>query len=233
MRTLLPLLILAVLAGCAGCKSDKPTAAATGGATPATGGGGTAAKPARPPAPFDQAAFETISKLDFGGAPTTVLELTNDSLALRIAPYAEPAQATMATVRASRCLNCVPMEQAAWEARLPELKQLMPKEVRDLPETIFELGEVTVSGTKAIFAHQVAVLAVGGTNGQPLQRAMNTHAYTLYWNDGVNQIQISVKDAAPPDAPTVEQLAARIPRATLETLATSTFATLLPYLPGK
>jgi len=61
----------------------------------------------------------------------------------------------------------------------------------------------------------------------------DTHAYTLHWNDGVNQVQISVKDASPPDAPTVEQLAAKVPRARIEKLAQDLFVAIEPYIHGK
>jgi hypothetical protein len=222
VRTLLLVLLLGA-AGCAGCKSDSKAPTPRAGA----GGGGGDTTPARPGRPFDRAAFETISKLDLG-APAEVLELTDDSLAVRIRPAVSPE--TAATIRLSRCLNCVPMDRAQWEPQLPALKQLLPKEVRDKPDTIFELGEVTVANRKAIFTHQVAVLAEGGTDGKPLTRAMNTHAYTLYWNDGTNQLQITAKDASQPDSATVDILAAKVPRTTLETLATSTFTLLAPHL---
>jgi hypothetical protein len=182
-------LVLACLAGCAACKSDsKPTSMTTGGGT---GSAATPTAPARPGKPVDQATFDEISKLDFE-APGTVMEISDSGLVMRVAPAGEPA--TMGTIRLSRCLNCVAMDRALWEPRLQELRQLLPKEVRDKPDTVFELGDVTVHGTKVMYVYQLAVDAVGGVDGKPLERAMNTHAYTIYWNDGVNQVQIAVKD---------------------------------------
>jgi len=221
--------VLTIAAALAGCKSDSKPTVATGG-----GGGGTGGVPVAPAhagKPFDRATFEEISKLDFNGATTTVLELTDDSLALKVMPMGEPA--TAATIRLSRCLNCVAMDRAQWEARVPELRQLLPKELRDLPETVFELGDVSISGEKTIYVHQVGVYAIGGTGGQTLQRAMNTHAYTVYWNDGVNQAQIVAKDASLPDSATVEVLAAKVPRDTLGKLAGDAFTTILPLIRGK
>jgi hypothetical protein len=228
VRTYLSLLAL-VLALAPACKSDsQPTTA--GGA-----GGGTAAgiptAPKRPGKPFDMTTFEEISKLSFGDAATSALESSDDRLALRVVPTGEPP--IQSTIRLSRCLNCVAMDKALWEPRLAELRQLLPKEVRDKPDTVFELGEVTIGGEKAIYTYQLAVHAIGGVDGQPLHKALNTHAITIYWNDGVNQAQVVTKDASPPDSPTLEQLAAKVPRDRITKAATDAMATILPYVHGK
>lgn len=221
------------LAACAGGDS-APSNPNTGGGGSARTGSAAATAPRRPAAPFDKAAYEQISKLDFAGAPSEVMELSDSGLALRVSPppaTGEPP--VVATIRASKCLNCVAIDRAAWVARIAELQQLLPKEVRDKPDTVFEVSDTTVGATKTIYIYQLAVFAIGGLDGKPLEKAINTHAYTLHWNDGVNQVQIAVKDASPPDAPTVEQLAAKVPRARIEKLATDLFTAIEPYIHGQ
>jgi hypothetical protein len=217
------------LAALAACKSDPGPTGPTGGGGSTTPGG-SAAPRARPGAPFDVVAYEQIAKLDHAGAPTEVLEQSESGLAVRVTPAGDPP--LVATMRFSKCLNCVAMERAAWEARVNELKQLLPKEVRDRPDTVFEIGDTTVSGTKVIYVYQLAVFAIGGLDGKPLEKAINTHAYALHWNDGVNQIQITVKDGSPPDQPTIEQLAARVSRDRMAKLASDLFTTIEPYAHG-
>lgn len=232
MRRLAITLAVAV-AACAGGDSapTNPNGGGTGSAR--TGSAGTAPR-ARPAAPFDQAAYEAISKLDFGGAPVQVLELSDSGLALRVSPTpATGEQPIVATIRLGRCLNCIAIDRAAWVARTAELEQLLPKEVRDKPDTVFEVSDATAAGTKVIYVYQLAVFAIGGLDGKPLEKAINTHAYTLHWNDGVNQVQVSVKDASPPDAPTVQQLATKVPRARIEKLASDLFVAIEPYVHGK
>jgi hypothetical protein len=206
-----------------GCKADsKPTSVTTNGA------GSTApAVPKRPGRPFDKASFEEIATLPFAGA-TTILDISDDALALKVLP--EGTRPTAITVRLSRCLNCVAMDRSQWEARLADLKALLPKELRERPETVFELGDVTISGHKAIYVYQIGVNPV--MDGPYTKSVMSTHAYTIYWNDGVNQAQIVAKDAAPPDSPTVEELAAKIPRDALGKLAADALTTILPFVHG-
>jgi hypothetical protein len=230
VRSLL-LVVVALAAGCASCKSDAGPTNPTGGSTGGGGGAGAPVPRARPGAPFDVAAYEQISKLDFAGAPTEVLELSDSGLAIRVTPAGDPP--VVATLRLSKCLNCVGMDRAAWEARMTELKQLLPKEVRELPDTVFEVGDTTVNGGKVIYVYQLAVFAVGGTGGKPLEKAINTHAYALHWNDGINQVQITVKDGSPPDQATVDGLAARAPRDRLGKLASDLFTTIEPYVHGQ
>lgn len=214
---------LLVLALGTGCKADsKPTSVNTnGGATTAP------SVPTRAGRPFDKAAFDEIAALSFAGT-TTILDIGEDALAIKVSP--EGARPTAITVRLSRCLNCVAMDRAQWEGRLAELKALLPKELRERPETVFELGDVTISGQKVIYVYQIGVNPV--MDGQYTKSVMSTHAYTIYWNDGVNQAQIVAKDAAPPDSPTVEDLAAKIPREALGKLAADALTTILPYVHG-
>jgi hypothetical protein len=223
-----------VVAACAGGDSQPTNPNGGSSARTGTGSSATPAPPARPPAPFDKAAYDAISKLDFAGAPTQVMELSDSGLALRVSPTpATGEQPMVATIRLGKCLNCVEIRKAAWVARTAELAQLLPKEVRDKPDTVFEVSDATVAGTPVIYVYQLAVFAIGGLDGKPLEKAINTHAYTLHWNDGVNQVQISVKDGSPPDSPTVEQLAAKVPRARIEKLAADLFVAIEPYIHGK
>jgi len=50
-----------------------------------------------------------------------------------------------------------------------------------------------------------------------------SHAYTINWNDGINQIHIIAYDAATPSSNTVAHLVTVVPRADLEALAAATF----------
>jgi hypothetical protein len=124
-----------------------------------------------------------------------------------------------------KCLNCVAMDKALWEARKAELLLLVPQEIRDKPDTIYEIGEASIAGLKVVYIYQAGVYIV------PNDTQTVSHAYTVRWNDGVNQIFVQAWDISSPTSATVEHLVTVVPRADLEAQAAAAFAEIAAKLP--
>ncbi|MEO8843091.1 MAG: hypothetical protein ABI591_29250 [Kofleriaceae bacterium] len=96
--------------------------------------------------------------------------------------------------------GCVPINLGAWTARTGELKKMVPPDLRDLPDTKFEVGVVKFHATDLIYTFQVGQTSGVKTTGSAAGRTYieYTYAYILYYNDGHNQIRVvaEVKDSA-------------------------------------
>lgn len=119
---------------------------------------------------------------------------------------------------------CTPMQLAAWQARDAQLKKLVPEKIRDAKDTKFEIGTVKFHETDLIYTFQLG--QVSGIAEQGPQKGAAyiayTYAYTLYFNDGQNQIRViaEYKDDA---KPTLAETAKAYARADLEVTAQSFF----------
>jgi hypothetical protein len=111
---------------------------------------------------------------------------------------------------------CQPMDLARWSARQGELRGQLPRELRDRPDTRFEIGARAIAGAPAIATYQLG--HAGGVDDKDQPAIDYTDAYALEHNDGVNQIRVMahyVDDAVGG----VPQLLAIAPPEDLEKLA--------------
>lgn len=119
---------------------------------------------------------------------------------------------------------CKPMELAAWKASQPELEKLVPDKIREAKDTKFELGVVKFHETDLIYTFQLGQIEGVADKGPQKGAAYiaYTYAYTLYYNDGQNQIRViaEYKDDA---RPTLAETAKAYARGDLEVTAQSFF----------
>jgi hypothetical protein len=228
---------LVALIAFAGCKTDKPSQPATGsgsagsagsGSSAATGSGsatkpndvpkgakitlpkGDGTPPKKTTKPIDQTDVDRMIKLDFEGFEKT--DRTNGPTFEVRLTTARPRLAVTVTI--VPCFDCLPMDLEKWKAKGDAMKVLLAEELRNLPDTIFELGKTEINGQPLIFTYQFGYQQSTDQNG-PLGAFSN--AYALYYNDNVNQIRVvaEYKD----DWQTREDLMRIAPREDLEKLA--------------
>jgi hypothetical protein len=110
---------------------------------------------------------------------------------------------------------CVPMKLERWKDRDDQLKRFLSKELVDRPDTQFEVGARDLAGVPAVYTYQLGHFFGTDDRGQPV--GAYSDAYVLYYNDGVNRIQVIASYLD--DAVGREQLIAIAPREDLEKLA--------------
>jgi hypothetical protein len=128
--------------------------------------------------------FERLGKLEL---PSFTKRVRNqkDGLDVRF-QTARPRLGTTVTI--TPCFNCAPMELAKWKEREADLKQLLGPDLRDRPDTTWELGTVDLHGQLVVYTYQVGTLFGKDEQGNP--KSSYSDAYALYYNDGVNQIRV-------------------------------------------
>ncbi|HVK85622.1 MAG TPA: hypothetical protein VM513_15990 [Kofleriaceae bacterium] len=224
----------------AGCKTDKKAstaqtgsgatagpAASSGSATAGSGSAGSGAASTKPAAitlpkgdgtpakqttkPLTPPEFDKLAELEYPGFEKVLLNKGNGVDVRHITP--RPRLATTVTI--TPCFDCVPMELEKWKAKEASLKALLAEELRNLPDTIWEMGKTEVAGTPAIFTYQFGKTDGKDDNGNPVGAFSN--AYAIYYNDGKNQIRVvaEYKD----DPATREQMLEIAPKEDLERLA--------------
>lgn len=231
MRTLVFVSLIA-LAGCGSKKEAAKTDTGSGSAgsavaTPADRSAGSAqaakgnnltlpkgdgTKPKQTTKALDKTDFEKLSKVAFPGFAPIVRNKDNQ-LDVRHATGARPILATTVTI--APCFDCLPMELDKWKAKEAGLKMLLAEELRDRPDTIWELGTTELHGQPLIFTYQFGFTSGKDDQGNP--EGAFSNAYALYFSDGKNQIRVvaEYKD----DPVTKEDLKAIAPREDLEKLA--------------
>jgi len=128
-----------------------------------------------------------------------------------------------ATVTATPCLRCVPMELGAWRAIEPELRALLPGGLEDDPATTFELGTADVAGRRCITSYELGAAAY-------TDELDATHGARVYCNDGATELIIRVDDDAVAHAPTADAARAAAKRVPLEAAARALAAAYLTAL---
>lgn len=203
--------VFAAMIALAGCKTDKPAPPATGsgsaGSGAATGSGGTGSggsaagsndvpkgatiklpkgdgtPPKKTTKPIDQAMADQLIKLDFEGfeksdrtgGPNFEVRLTT----------ARPRLAVTVTI--APCFDCLPMELEKWKAKGDVMKVLLAEELRNLPDTVFDLGTTQINGQPVIFTYQLGYQSSEDSSGPT---GAFSNAYALYYNDNVNQMRV-------------------------------------------
>jgi len=212
LRRARPAAALAVAALLAGsCKADPtdaplvaPAAAQPGQPAGSAAGSPVAAhvklprSPATPPRattrPLDRAELDRLAAFAFADFEHEVLATDAQRLRVRHLTVSRPKLAV--TVAIERCdlgpqanPPCLAMALPAWQPRIRELRaQSVPPALRERPDTRFELGARRVAGSPAIYTYQVGWSFGPDDHGQP--GGTYSDSYTLYYNDGINQIRV-------------------------------------------
>ena len=88
------------------------------------------------------------------------------------------------TIWVKPCNNdCTPMDLAQWKDK-PELKQYLAPALKTAPDTEFEVGMTDLNGAPIVYTYQL------GQAFGPDGRGTYTDCYVIYYNDGVNQIEV-------------------------------------------
>jgi hypothetical protein len=117
--------------------------------------------------------LSTLGMLQFG---TKVTKLDDSFLQVEHGRTLPPL---LVTVTIQDCLRCLPMELARWRAESDALRIVIPPDLRDRADTLFEVGQLSLGGAPVIATYH---LAFAGDSA--------SHAVTAYYSDGINQIRV-------------------------------------------
>jgi len=170
--------------------------------------------PLKTTAPLARARYEQLASLEYPGWVKDVRLLDDRALEVRYRTEARPVLSV--TITASPCFDCIPPELPRWKAKEDALKNLLPPELRERKDTVFEIGEVKLAGAPLIFTYQ---LAHGIALGEDRNRqGPYSDAYTVYHNDGINQLRVTAQYADDAVA-TRDELVSLAPRGDLQMIA--------------
>jgi hypothetical protein len=134
--------------------------------------------------PLDPTIGDAMLKLDFPGFEKQD-RTTKSAFEVRLLT-SRPRLAITVTI--TPCMSCTPMALDQWQPKKAGLQQqLLAEELRNLPDTKWEIETVDLNGTPAIGTYQFGMLDGKDEQGQP--QGAYSDAYALYFNDGVNQIR--------------------------------------------
>jgi hypothetical protein len=214
--------VVALAIGCKGKPTvQEPPPAATGSAKPAPGPGVSESDlpqgPGTPPnksSPYNKMRGQKLSELAFPKFETRVRGLTDKLLDVRY--LTEPRPKVAVTITVQPCFSCLPMDVDKWKENVDGLKLLVQPELRDRPDTDFDVGQTDLHGAPMIYTFQAGYLVGQDKSNNPV--GAYTDAYALYYNDGITQIRVvaEYKDDPPGSK---DQMLATVPRASLEKVA--------------
>jgi hypothetical protein len=139
--------------------------------------------------PLEKARYEKMAGLEVPGWTKEVRLLDEKGLEVRYKSEGRPILGV--TITASPCFDCIPLELPRWKAKEDALKNLLPPELRERKDTVFEVGEVKLAGAPLIFTYQLAHGYVAGEDKN--LTGPYSHAYTAYHNDRINQIRVTAQ----------------------------------------
>ncbi len=151
--------------------------------------------PVKTTKPIDKAKAEELAKAEFEGF-TKDIRLANDQgTDVRYTTKGRPH--ILVTVSTTRCFDCIPMELDKWKAKVDSLKVLIGPELKDRPDTTFEMGMTEINGGKYLWTYHVGY-NINPDPGTGIAGAYGT-AYAIHYNDGVNLIRVvaEYKDDVP------------------------------------
>ena len=141
--------------------------------------------PKKSSGPLDPALADKLIKLTYPGFE--MQDRTNKSAFEVRFLTTRPRLAVTVTI--TPCNECVPMDLEKWQAKKAGLQsQLLAEELRDLPDTKWEINKIDLHGTPAIATYQFGMLDGKDDQGQP--QGAYSNAYAIYYNDGVNQMRV-------------------------------------------
>jgi hypothetical protein len=169
--------------------------------------------PLKTTAKLPAATFEKLSKLTYDSWDSRVRRLDDKGVDLIYTTKSRPYIAAMVTV--DHCFDCAKMDLDTWKAKREALKALMPIELRERPDTQFEVGATDLGGATLIYTYQLG--STYGKTSTPGEGSY-TNGYILYYNDGVNQIRVNASygDDPLPDTKAITRI---VPREDLELVA--------------
>jgi hypothetical protein len=182
------LLLLALLVACKGKPRHQATPENT--QVPLAGSGsavkaapdlvlpvGNGKPPKKTTAAVDATVIDQLAKMTFPGFKQEIVQHTPTLLEVRHTTDDRPRVA--ATITVQPCFDCLPMELAKWQERSDALQLFLVPELKALPDKKFLVAGTNLRGTPMMFTYQLAK-----------KGDLYTHAYVLYYNDGVNQIRV-------------------------------------------
>jgi hypothetical protein len=127
--------------------------------------------------PVTRELLTKLSALDMTQFGARVTKLDDSFLQVE---YGRTLPPLLVTVTIQDCLRCLPMELARWRAETDALRIVIPPDLRDRADTLFELTQLSLGGAPVIATYH---LAFAGDTG--------SHAVTVYHTDGINQIRVT------------------------------------------
>ena len=199
MRTLVVSLSL-VLFACGSKSSDQP-ATGSGSAGSGSAGSGSAVgsgagapivlpkgdgtPPKKTTAKLTDPDFKRLSEIEHPPFLKRV-RTTKDGFDVR---FTTPRPKIGTTVTITPCFTCPPMVLEKWKEREDtDLKFLIGEDLRNRPDTTWEMGTVDLHGQTLVYTYQVGHFFGKDENDNP--HASYSDAYALYFNDGINQIRV-------------------------------------------
>ncbi len=233
MRIAIAILGAALAAGCKGKTKppesgrpapEAPQPAASAGSAAAAAGSASildlpkasGSAPVKTDKPLDKARNEKMASLEVPGWNKEIRFISDKSLEVRYKTEQRPILSVL--LLAGPCFDCMPAELPKWKAKEDALKNVLPPELRERKDTLFEIGEVKLAGAPLIYTYQLAHAVGAGDDPAQQQGGPYSHAYIAYHNDGVNQIRVIASYADMPVA-TRAELASVVPRGDLERIA--------------
>jgi hypothetical protein len=212
--------VVALALGCKGKPTVQEPPPTTGSAQPVGSGLHEADLPHGPGTPpnksmpYNKARGQKLGELTFPGFEVKVRALTDKLLDIRY--LTEPRPKIAVTITVQPCFACLPMDADRWKENLDGLKLLVQPELRDRPDTDFDVGQTDLHGAPAVYTFQAGYFVGQDKSNSPV--GAYTDAYALYYNDGITQIRVvaEYKDDPPGSK---EQMLASAPRESLDKVA--------------
>jgi hypothetical protein len=220
VRTLVAVSILSLAAGCKGKPKARPAPASpdkvetTANSKPAAPhdvdlphGPGT--PPVKTSKPVDHVILQKLADMDFPDFVKDVRGVSDQSLWVLQQIASHPV--LRASIHVLPCTNpkahCWPMDLATWKSHDKDLKEYLPPALQQAPDTVFEIGQTDLHGQPLMYTYQL---------GQTIDKSSAfSHAYVLYFNDGVNEIRV-LSEYKDDMMKTKEDMAKALPRSDLE-----------------
>lgn len=184
--------IAAALLAVAGCGEKKENSGA-GAAEDSKGGqatGDKAGDKAGSGKAIDQAKAEEIAKVQIEGFETQAMPARNTSVTVSFKsnePAIPDGEKLAITANVGKCQFCQKMDLETWKAN-PNLKSLLSKSSLEDPDLVYEIDEVDMGGTKAIYTYALAFSSSETEGGGKTRGGVNS--YNIFYNNGVNQLHL-------------------------------------------
>jgi hypothetical protein len=170
--------------------------------------------PIKTTAVLDQAQMDKVGEPNFNGWDKIPHGGKDGKVEVRHSTTDHPK--LMVIVKVDPCKDaCTPIDLAKWQdaTKQDALKlSLLGQGLVAAPDTVWDLGQTQLNNTPMIYAYAL---------GQALHNGGSfTNVYALYYNDGVNQLNVIAQWADDPMR-TKEMMAKSVPRELLEKVAKS------------
>ncbi len=187
-------------AACSGGKQDEGSGnsrrtAVERGRSEGKGGG----------AAIDEARARELSSIDVPGFTRTSSRATK-TMALpsyEADTAAASGKRAHVDVMAQACVACLPMDVDKWRAN-DNLKSSLPKIHKENPNLVWEVAEIEAGGIEAISIYK---LSFASTDDGKSRGA--AHGVRVHYNNGVNQLMLTVSARGGSMASSAEELAAQ------------------------